>query len=106
MRAAPTDLEDRWALLSFFGGIQPHKELIVCAVVYLTKLNKDAGTDVQLTGFILGVSGSANVAATALEFGAKLFLRQATLTTQSAQVVTHVPIPTDLLLHSPHLAYN
>jgi hypothetical protein len=33
-------------------------------------------------------------------------LRQATLTTQSAQVVTHVPIPTDLLLHSPHPAYN
>jgi hypothetical protein len=48
------------------------------------ELDEDAGTDIQFTGLILGVSGAADITAPALEFGAQLFLRETCGIPQSA----------------------
>ena len=91
--------------LLWFGVIQTSEKFIICALVNLAEFDQNTGTDVQFASLIFGVCGSADVAATALQRNAQLFLRQPTLVAQPPQIVAHVAIPTDLLLHASHPAY-
>ena len=54
--------------------IKSGEEVIIRAVVYLLEFNNHACTDVQLSGFVLGIAASGYVTAPTLKFGAELFL--------------------------------
>lgn len=49
-----------------FVFIQPREELFVPTPVDFPQFDQNTGSDIQLTGFVLGIGGAANVAAAAL----------------------------------------
>ena len=54
--------------------VKPCKEIIVSTVVYLSKLNNHACTDVKLSDFIFCVTASRYIAAATLQFNIEPFL--------------------------------
>ena len=80
-------------------NIESGKELFVAAFIYLAQFNENTCPNVQFAGFVFCVGGSADITATPLQFCANLFLRKAAVFTQPAQIVTHVTISSDFLLH-------
>ena len=62
------------ASISSFFLIQSGKELVITALINLTQFNKDADTNVQFSGFVLGVGRSTNITSTALKFGTEFLL--------------------------------
>ena len=79
--------------------IQALKEIIVGTSVKLSQLDDDAGADIQFTGFIFGIGRPTDVASPALKLRANLLLGQAALGAEPAQIISHVPIPSDFLFH-------
>jgi hypothetical protein len=86
--------------LLFCICIQPGKELFVAAVVDFSQLDNDTGPDVQLAGFVFCIGGSADITAPALQLRTKLLLGQSGFASQSAQIVAHISVPSDFLLHN------
>ena len=84
----------------FVVRIQTFEEIIISAFVEFLKFNNDAGANIQFAGFVFGISGSADITATALQFCADSLLRQAGNASELQQVIAHIPITSDLLFHT------
>ena len=67
--------------------------------VDLFQLNEDTDADIQFTSFIFGIGRASDVTAAPLKLGAKLFLRKMVCASKCAEIIAHIPVTPDLLLH-------
>lgn len=86
-------------VLLCFCPLQPFKKCIIFASIDAPKLDQDACPDVQFTGFVFCICCASDIAAAPLKLCAQLFLRQTAVCAQTAEIVAHIPIPSDFLLH-------
>ena len=85
--------------ISFYGRIQTVKKLVVSAIVNFPQRNNYACADVQFSRLVLCVGSAPYVAAPPLKRRAQLLLRQSGLRPETPQIVAHIPVPSDFLLH-------
>ena len=79
--------------------VEPGKELVIAAIIYFPQFYDDACAYIQLAAFIFGIGRAPYITAAALKLGAKLFLRQSAHSAQTAQIIAHIAVTPDFLLH-------
>lgn len=81
---------------------QSLKKIVVFTVIDSPQSDQDACADIELAGFVFCVCRAPDIAASPLQFCAKLFLRELMRCPQTPQISAHIAVAPDFLFHPCH----